>query len=64
MATETIQIKMTWEGTVMMLVALIEKGDAEGYRIAKENLLVMARLADERVAQLEAEQAAAEGGAK
>jgi len=64
MAAETITIKMTWETTVPMLVALIERGTPCGRQTAIENLACMAKLADERVAQLEAEQAANEGGVK
>lgn len=43
---ETIEIKMNWANTLPSLLVLLECGSFEGKRIAREELIRMARVAD------------------
>jgi hypothetical protein len=47
--TKTIDITPTWESVTPILIAALRSGTFEGQRIATEELLRMARLADETV---------------
>lgn len=47
MKTEKIEIKINWQGVLPMLIALLENGTPEGRKTAREELLKMAKLADE-----------------
>jgi hypothetical protein len=42
----TVSIKLTWSNSVTALIALIEKGNAEGRAHAEKELRNMAKLAD------------------
>ena len=43
---ETIQIKQTWEGIVAALIRILEDGDEQGKKIAREEITRMAKIAD------------------
>lgn len=50
----TISIKVTWEGSLRMLLALYEDGNAAGRAMAENELYRMAKLADLYVASEDA----------
>ena len=52
-----IDIRPTWSGIVPALVEMIERGTDEARNVAITELTRMAKLADERFAQLKAEDA-------
>lgn len=43
---ETIELDVTWQGVLPIILLLLEKGDAEGRKTAREELTRMAELAD------------------
>ena len=43
---ETIEIKQTWEGIVAALILILEDGDEQGKKIAREEITRMAKIAD------------------
>ena len=51
---KTISIKMTWTGSLAMLLAIFESGDAEGRAFARGELRRMAELLDEYAAKISA----------
>ncbi|CAH0444300.1 hypothetical protein LMG10661_00779 [Ralstonia syzygii subsp. syzygii] len=55
---KTITIKPTWASLLGVYLAVLEDGNAEGRRIAREELLRMAQAADQWNNHCEAEEAA------
>jgi hypothetical protein len=51
MTTQTIDLTPTWRGILPVLIALIEKGNAEGRKAAVDDLERMATIADTYVKQ-------------
>lgn len=52
---ETIELPVTWQGIVPILLAVLQNGDAEGQQMAREEIVRMAQLADLYAAQKQQE---------
>jgi hypothetical protein len=43
---QTIELPVTWQGTLPIILLVLTDGDAEGRKLAREELTRMAQLAD------------------
>lgn len=43
---ETVEIKHTWEQIIGVLLRILEDGDEQGKKIAREEIIRMAKVAD------------------
>ena len=50
-AMQTIELPVTWQGTLPIILLVLTDGDAEGRKLAREELTRMAQLADLYAAQ-------------
>lgn len=54
--TTTIDITPTWQETARMLVVLLERGDMQGQKYAREEIIRMGQIIDKLNAQLAVEE--------
>lgn len=52
---ETIELPVTWQGTLPLILLVLTNGDEEGRKMAREELTRMAQLADLYAAQQQKE---------
>jgi hypothetical protein len=52
---ETIELTVTWQGLLPIILAVLQNGDFEGRKMAREELTRMAQLADLYMAEKQKE---------